>query len=101
MIMYLYMADSVYICFYIVYIVTYVHNGPESSSVGKFESLPKDKQTEPDHRLQVWLKCGFTRHAFHGSFGRKKVRYTPPVAMENPTILMVFTREDRDFPGLC
>ena len=73
MIMYLYMADIVYTCLYNVYI----YSGPESSSVGKFESLPKDKQTEPDHRLQVWLKRGLTRHAFHGSFGRQKVRYTP------------------------
>ena len=82
MIMYLYIADIVYICLYIVYTVPYcnilcLYNGPESSSVGKFESLPKDEQTEPDQRLQVWLKRGFTRYAFHGSFGRKKVRYTP------------------------
>ena len=78
MIMYLYMADTVYLCSYIyIYCNICLYNGPESSSVGKFESLPRDKQTEPDHRLQVWLKRGLTRHAFHGSFGRKKVRYTP------------------------
>ena len=77
MIMYLYIADIVYICLYIVYTVPYcnilcLYNGPESSSVGKFESLPKDEQTEPDQRLQVWLKRGFTRYAFHGSFWAEK-----------------------------